>query len=359
VYPNGTNMLQYANTLTFAVNSSLGVSTNSIVVTVDGIVVSNVVFTSTATGWNVSYPGLKTNAIHTVNIQVTDIDGNVATTTVSFNDYNPSDYQWEAEDYDFTSGGVPGQYIDNPQVDGYANKGSTAGIDNFQADLGANPFNYRLNDDPGAAPATTPSGDMSRTQFGAGTTDYNIGFFGSPSWANYTRHYPLGTYNILGRFAEGATGGSSAALAKVTSGYGTTNQSTSLLGTFTIPEGGWSSWEFVEMTSGGSPASVTFDGTQSTLKLEGGTPNEANINFFMLVLTTPAPSITPSVSAGKVKLSFVVQSGYTYELQYKTHVTDPTWAQVPGTSLMTGNWVTNVTDTIGSNGSRFYRLQIQ
>jgi hypothetical protein len=302
---------------------------------------------------------LKTNAIHTVNIQVTDIDGNVATTTVSFNDYSPSNYQWEAEDYDFTSGGVPGQYIDNPQVDGYANKGSTAGIDNFQADLGANPFNYRLNDDPGAAPATTPSGDMSRTQFGAGTTDYNIGFFGSPSWANYTRHYPLGTYNILGRFAEGATGGSSAALAKVTSGYGTTNQSTSLLGTFTIPEGGWSSWEFVEMTSGGSPASVTFDGTQSTLKLEGGTPNEANINFFMLVLTTPAPSITPSVSAGKVKLSFVVQSGYTYELQYKTHVTDPTWAQVPGSSLMTGNWVTNVTDTIGSNGSRFYRLQIQ
>lgn len=359
VYPNGTNMMQYANALTFAVNSTPGVATNSIIVTVDGIVVSNLVFTSTATGWNVSYPGLQPNASHTVNIQVTDVNGNVATTTVTFNDYNPANYQWEAEDYDFTSNGVPGQYVDNPQVDAYANLGSTAGIDNFQSDLGASPFDYRLNNDPGAAPATTPSGDMARSQFGAGTTDYNIGFFGSPSWVNYTRHYPLGTYNIVGRFAEGATGGSTPTLAKVTSGYGTTNQTTKALGTFSVPTEGWSTWEFVEMTSAGSPASVTFDGTQSTLKLEGGTPNEANVNFFMLVPTTPAPPITPTVSAGKVSLSFVVQSGYTYELQYKTHLTDPSWAQVPGSSLMTGNLVTNVTDTIGSNGSRFYRLLIQ
>jgi hypothetical protein len=359
VYPNGTNMLQYANALTFAINSSLGVSTNSVIVTVDGVVVSNLVFTATATGWTVSYPGLQPNASHTVNIQVTDADGNVATTTVTFNDYSPSNYQWEAEDYDFTSNGVPGQYIDNPQVDAYTNLGSTAGIDNYQSDLTASPFDYRPNNDPGAAPATTPSGDGARSQFGAGETDYNIGFFGAPSWANYTRHYPLGTYNIVGRFAEGGTGGSSATIAKVTGGYGTTNQATKVLGTFTIPEGGWSTWEFAEMTSGGSPASVTFDGTKTTLKLEGGAPNEANINFFMLVPTAPAPPITPTVNAGKVNLSFVIQSGYTYELQYKTHLTDPSWTQVPGSVVMTGNMVTNVSDTIGSNGTRFYRLLIQ
>jgi hypothetical protein len=163
----------------------------------------------------------------------------------------------------------------------------------------------------------------------------------------------------LGRFAEGATGGSSATLAEVTSGYGTTNQTIKELGTFSIPEGGWSSWEFVEMTNAGSPAAITLDGSQTTLKLEGGSPNEANINFFMLVPTAPAPPITPTVGAGKVTLSFVIQSGYTYELQYKTHLTDPAWTQVPGTDLMTGNTVTNVTDTIGSNGSRFYRLLIQ
>jgi hypothetical protein len=359
IYPNGTNMMQYATSVTFAVNSTLGVSTNSIIVTVDGVVVSGLVFTATATGWNVSYPGLQPNTSHTVNIQVTDTSGNVATSSVTFNDYSPTDYQWEAEDYDFTTNGVPGGYIDNPQVDVYTNLGSTAGIDNFQSDLGANPFDYRANNAPGAAPATTPSGDGARSQFVAGTTDYNIGFFGAPSWANYTRHYPLGTYNILGRFAEGASGGSSATIAKVTSGYGTTNQTAIALGTFTIPTQGWSTWEFVEMTNGGVPASVTFDGSRATLKLEGGGPNEANMNFFMLVPAKPAPPITPTVSAGKVTLSFVIQTGYTYELQYKTHLTDPTWTQVPGTSLMTGNMVTNVSDTIGSNGTRFYRLMIQ
>jgi hypothetical protein len=149
-------------------------------------------------------------------------------------------------------------------------------------------------------------------------------------------------------------------LVKVTSGYGTTNQSTSGLGTFTIPTIGWSTWEFVEMTNGsGQPASVTFDGTQTTLKLEGGGANEANVNFFMLVPTTPAPPITPAVSSGKITLSFVIQSGYTYELQYKNHLTDTSWAQVPGTGLMVGNMVTNVTDTIGSNSMRFYHLLIQ
>ncbi len=359
VYPNGTNMMQYANTLTFAVDSSLGVSTNSIIVTVDGIQVSNLVFSGTAMAWNVSYPGLQPNASHTVNIQVTDGNGNVATTTVTFNDYSPTDYQWEAEDYDYTSGGVPGQYFDNPQTNAYAGLGSTPGVDNFQSDLGANPFNYRPDNDPGAAPATTPSGDMARSQFGPGKTDYNIGFFGGGSWANYTRHYPLGTYNILGRFAEGGDG-SSATLAKVTAGYGTTNQSSSALGTFTIPTEGWSAWEFVKMTNGsGQPASVTFDGTQTTLKLEGGGPSEANMNFFMLVPTAPAPPIATAVSAGKVKLSFVIQNGYTYELQYKTHLTDSTWAQVPGSNLMIGNTVTNVTDTISGPGTRFYRLLIQ
>ena len=360
LYPNGTNMMQYANALTFDINSSLGVNTNSVIVTVDGVVVSGLVFTSTPTGWAVSYPGLQPNASHTVNIQVTDGGGNVATSTVTFNDYNPANYQWEAEDYDYTKNGVPGQFFDNPQDDAYANLGSSSNIDNYQSDTGANPFNYRLNDAPGAAPATTPSGDGARTQFGTTGTDYNIGFFGAPSWANYTRHYPLGTYNILGRFAEGATGGSSAALAAVTSGFGTTNQTTKVLGTFTIPTGGWSTWEFVEMTNGGSPATVTFDGSQTTLKLLGGTPNEANINFFMLVPTTPAPPITATVNAGKVNLKFVVQSGYTYELQYKTHLTDSSWVQVPGTVLMTGNMVTNVTDTIvASPGTRFYRVLIQ
>jgi hypothetical protein len=358
VYPNGATLLQYSSSLSFAVNSSLGVATNSIVVTVNGTVVSNLVFTATATGWNVSYPGLQVNASDTVNIQVTDTSGNVATSTVSFNNYNPADYQWEAEDYDFTSNGIPGQFFDNPQVDAYAGLGSTAGIDNHQADLGANPFNYRPDNDPGAAPATTPSGDGSRSQFGAGTTDYNIGFFGGGSWANYTRHYPLGTYNVLGRFAEGATGGSSATLAIVTSGYGTTNQVTSELGSFSIPEEGWSTWEFALLTdAAGKPASVTFDGTKTTLQLQGGGPNEANVNFFMLVPTTPLPPIHTAISGNSIHLSFVTQTGYNYQVEYKNNLTDASWTPL-GSSLTGNNTVQTVSDPLSAS-HRFYIVQIQ
>jgi hypothetical protein len=319
---------------------------------VNGTVVTNLVFSGSTASWNVSYSGLQVNASDTVYIQVTDASGNVATTTVSFNNYNPADYQWEAEDYDYTSNGVSGLFFDNPQTNAYAGLGSTAGIDNYQSDLGANPFNYRADNDPGAAPATTPSGDGPRSQFESGGTDYNIGFFGNPSWANYTRHYPLGTYNVLGRFACGATGGSSATLSKVTSGYGTTNQTTSELGSFTVPEGGWSTWEFVQMTG-----NVTFDGSKTTLQLEGGAPNEANVNFFMLLPTTPNPPISTSISAPNIRLSFVTQTGYNYQVEYKTNLTDATWTPL-GSVLAGNNAVQTVSDTLATS-HRFYMVQIQ
>ena len=352
ISPGGANLFEYSKTLTFTVNSPLGVSSNSIVVTVNGTVVTNLVFSGSTASWNVSYSGLQVNASDTVYIQVTDASGNVATTTVSFNNYNPADYQWEAEDYDYTSNGVSGLFFDNPQTNAYAGLGSTAGIDNYQSDLGANPFNYRADNDPGAAPATTPSGDGPRSQFESGGTDYNIGFFGNPSWANYTRHYPLGTYNVLGRFACGATGGSSATLSKVTSGYGTTNQATSELGSFTVPEGGWGTWEFVQMTG-----NVTFDGTKTTLQLEGGTPNEANVNFFMLLPTTPNPPISTSISAPNIRLSFVTQTGYNYQVEYKTNLTDATWTPL-GSVLAGNNAVQTVSDTLATS-HRFYMVQIQ
>src|SRR6202021_1665483 len=108
------------------------------------------------------------------------------------------------------------------------------------------------------------------TQFTSNSgTDYNIGFFGVGSWCNYTRHYPAGTYNVIGRFAEGA-GTALAGLSVVTNGAGTLTQSSNYLGTFTIPAGGWSTWEWVSLlNANGSLAQVTLDGSQTTLQLQG------------------------------------------------------------------------------------------
>src|SRR6185312_17010001 len=105
-------------------------------------------------------------------------------------------------------------------------------------------FNFRINMAPNYAPSTTSSGDQARDQFtAASATDYNIGFFGHNSWANYTRHYPAGTYNIIGRFAEG-NGATEDTMSIVTSGFGTSNQVATLLGTFPIPAKGWGTWEW-------------------------------------------------------------------------------------------------------------------
>src|SRR6201999_2206319 len=162
------------------------------------------------------------------------------------------------------------QFHDNPQEGAYNGAGSVAGIDNLQADLNASPFLYRQNSNPNYAPSTTQAGDAARDQFSGGT-DYNIGFFGHGSWANYTRHYPAGTYNVIRRFAQG-NGATEDTLSILTSGYSTSNQVTTALGSFPIPANGWGTWEWSTLVdANGNPVKVTLDGSQTTLQL-GGTP---------------------------------------------------------------------------------------
>ncbi len=54
---------------------------------------------------------------------------------------------------------------------------------------------------------TEINGDILRPQYqGTGYSDYSIGYFSPGSWANYTRHYPAGRYNVYARLATGSFG---------------------------------------------------------------------------------------------------------------------------------------------------------
>jgi regulation of enolase protein 1 (concanavalin A-like superfamily) len=295
IYPNNLIFFQYANMLSFTASSSAGISTNSIVVILDGVKVSGLTFSGSSISWNVSCP-IQANTNHTAVITVTAFNGNTATTNVSFNNFQFSDYQWEAEDYDYASNGVGGLFFDNPQTNAYLGLPSMPGVDNhqFDFDLNTNAYDYRT-DSLGPCPSTTPADDGQRPQFSSGKTDYSIGFFGSGSWVNYTRHYPAGTYYVWGRFAEESTN-TEATLSQLTSGYGTASQTANLVGTFLIPpSGGWSTWEWSSLKDGnGNPVKVRFDGSQTTLQL-GGSPvggqPEVNVNFMMLVPTTADPFV--------------------------------------------------------------------
>jgi hypothetical protein len=351
--PDGTSALfQYTNQATFTVNSSAGTATSNVVVKLDGAVVNNLSFSGSPTLWNVTMP-VSLNAFHTAIITVTDSSGSV-TTTNTFGTFSSTNYEWMAVDYDYNGG----KYFDNPQVGSYAGLGGTTLVDMLESDVNGpgRGNSYRAANGTDFPDAT--AGDLPLAQFTAsGLTDYNLGSFGNGSWANYTRHYPAGSYTVVGRFAEGA-GLSGATLSQLTSGYGTTTQTTQLLGTFTVPAAGWSSWEWVPMLDNtGKPARFTLDGTQQTLQLAGNNNSEVNVNFLMLVPIAPMPQLTAAVGAGNITVSFPTVSGYNYQLLSATNLMNATWTPVGGS--LPGNGSTQSVNAPNPGGSCFYRMSIQ
>jgi len=63
--------------------------------------------------------------------------------------------------------------------------------------------------------------------------DVDMGNFDTGNFVNYTRTYPAGAFNVYTRAAFGATAGA-ATLGVITNGWGTTSQSNSILGSFTL-----------------------------------------------------------------------------------------------------------------------------
>jgi hypothetical protein len=296
------------------------------------------------------------NESHTAVITLTDASGTSRYTNV-FSTFNATNYQWEAEDYDYGSG----QYFDN-QINAYNGLGSVADIDNHQSDLGAQPFLYRSNSPAPATETGDLSGEKPRALFtsgGGGGTDYCIGFFGGGSWVNYTRRYPAGTYYVIARCAEGQNL-TQPTLARVTSGVGTTNQTLSPLGSVSVPPIGWSTWEWVTLKdSNGKPVKVTFDGSPVTLRYSGsavpGQP-EVNTGFFMLAATVPDLIVTASRSGGTNVISFPTQTGFAYQVEFKNSLTDPNWT--PLGSPVSGNGAVRSVSDSTPPSNRFYRVHV-
>ncbi|PWU13202.1 MAG: hypothetical protein C5B50_19780 [Verrucomicrobia bacterium] len=349
-YPNGATFFQATNRFAFTVNAAGGstISSNSVTVTLDGTVLTGLQFTgSPSTGWTVFYNGLTQNTNHTVTINVTDSNGNTATLTVTFDTFKSSYYTWEAEDYDHDSG----QFTDNPQVDAYAGLGAVAGVDFNDVNTGGT-YLYRPS-----GTATEITADTPRAQF-AGTNDYNIGFFGAGEWGNYTRTYPGGTYNVWGRFACGSANTSQAVLSIVTSGWGTTSQTTNFLGTFAVPTTGWASFGWIPMRdNNGNLASVTLNGSTNTLKmLRDPTPPfaDVNVNFLMLVPVLQGPVLSASHSGNNIIISFLSEDGLTYQLQFKNNITDLAWTSL-GNSILGDGTIKSFSDS--STGThKYYRV---
>jgi len=343
VFPNGTTLLQSTNTLTFNATSAAGIPTGNVSVTLNGALVTNLVFSGTTSNWNVSYPYLQPNSLYTAVITVTDVNGNIATITKSFDTFSSGSYSWEAEDFDY--GG--GKYFDGPQTNAYAGLISVTNIDAHQVNFAGSDL-YRPN-----GMDTEVNGDGTRSPYiGTGRSDYSLGYFSAGAWANYTRHYPAGSYNVYARLATGG-GPTTCALYQVTGGWGTTNQTTNFLGTFSVANTGWESYNYVPLKdNAGNLATLSFSGSTNTLRLArpASATADCNANFLMLV---PVFAVNATESGSNAVLSFPSQSGFNFQVQYKTNLQDATWNST--TNLPGDNTVISIADPVLSM-ARFYRI---
>ena len=345
-----------ASNFTFTVSSTVtNIPTNTVQVIVNGIDVSSqLLFSGSPMNWQVSFDGLLPNQFNSATITVTDASGFVTTATVNnFDTFSQNNFIWEAEDFDF--GG--GQFIDNPvptavpATNSYEQEATPAvvGIDlTTPNNISGEQFAYR-NDSCG----TQAASDFLRQKYiTAGVPDYNVGWWYSGAWLNYTRTIPPGNYWIYGRLASG-NGAYTVTNSLVTGGRGTASQTTRVLGTFSAIGTGWQSWQWVPLLNASGQLAVVSLGGVETFKMTSG--NNVNANFYMLAPVPAATNITAILSGSDTVISFPTQAGFGYLVVYKDNLEDPYWKLL---GIVTGNgMIKTMTDTMNKS-QRFYKLVI-
>ncbi|MFO1476468.1 MAG: hypothetical protein U1F98_07440 [Verrucomicrobiota bacterium] len=331
IYPNGDLLWQATNKFSFTATSAVAINASGIKVILDGVDISgSLAITGAGTpSVSVSYSGLTQNAAHTAAITVTDSANLNAVASVTFDTYNPL-FSWEGEDYDYNSR----QYTNTPVLSNTPVSGSYFGVTgtydvdyhDYTGIANGAVFEYRSAD----TMATQVTGDKSRKKYvDAGVPDYQVGWFDGASffggdnvglssyqqseWVNYTRNFPAGTYNIVGRVSYGNGATASIPMSLVTGGWGTTSQTLSPLGAFRFPASGWGSYFYVPLTdANGNRVAVTLSGV-TTLRVTAG--SGGNLNFFMLVpVNAEDPTITgvypdgATLQQGTNKMVFTVAS---------------------------------------------------
>jgi hypothetical protein len=387
-YPNSVQPFEPTNKFVFTVGQGGGsaIGAGGVQLILNGTdVTSRVSFTSTATNWTGAI-SVTTNGVYSAVINVTNSTHLSSSFVINFDTFSQNNYMWEAEDFDFNGG----SFIDNPQPTGdytlvgnYStgtletnsywgypggneNNEAIGGVD-FSNSVSGPPVQYRPADIIG----TQVAADFLRAKFTNSAAllndpnigDFNIGYFNPGMWLNYTHNYPQGNYYVYARTACGNGAFTNAPLSLVTGGWGTPDQTTSLLGTFTDtnPPVGWQTYEWAPLQdANGNLVVVPFNGSTNTLRLGCATSGSINVNFLMLV-SAPAVAVPLQLaitrSGSQVNISFPTQAGHSYSVLATGSLTLPvTWSTL---ATVSGNGaVQTVQDTI-SGTARYYRVAMQ
>jgi hypothetical protein len=332
VYPNGATLMQATNTLVFNVSSPAGVNITNVGLVLNGVNVSSQLqyvtngTGGTSTNLSLSYIGLPQNkAANTVAITVTDAGGVGNAYSGTFDTFTSTNFIIEAEEFDHDSG----QYIDNPNyTDGdpggdpnsYYGLESVEGVDTHKgSSSGFNAANYRAGNGDGTRTQTpVATGEQSWPKFtnlldGSGNpiVAHMIGNWSSAEWQNYTKTFPSGKFNVYARASTAS--GATITFARVTSGQGTSTQTTTNLGKFTFTGNSLAGFSWVPLRDGlGNPVIVDLASVNTVRATTGG---GANADFYMFVpANTNLPTISSVYPNGQVlfqstnKLVFTVSS---------------------------------------------------
>ena len=106
ITPDGTRLLQGTNTLSFTANSLNGNNITNISVVLNGVDVSSQLAyvtngtPGTTTNVSATYTNLQLNRMNTAAITSRDSTGLIGAANVSFDTYSPTNFVWEAEEFD-------------------------------------------------------------------------------------------------------------------------------------------------------------------------------------------------------------------------------------------------------------------
>lgn len=200
---NGSVYVPTTTNIVFDVLSPFsGIASNGAVVTLNGVAVTNFFVAGPST--NRTFTTLTTLALNTVydtRIVVTDINGNRATNTFTFNTWSPTGFFIEAEDYNYNRGG----FIPSPTITQYRNITLPASnnVDFLEYGDPTNNTGFANNyrsQDPIWLELSGDSVDHANYQ-PFGVDNYAMGFINNGEWLNYTRRITNGAYAVYARMS--------------------------------------------------------------------------------------------------------------------------------------------------------------
>jgi len=309
--PDGTKFFNGASTnFTFnVVSASSGGaplptnSTSGVGIVVNGVnKTGSLQFSGPSTNLAVTLPGLASNTLYTISVSATNSVGLVSSKTVSFDTFPTNVFIVSAEDYDYTNG----LFIQNPTptsapaANSYYGLAGTLGVDiSTYGGGGVLPGGASQLVRSDNNTAMQKADDIQLPQYSAANDPnvYNvqIAYNNGGNWENYTRNYPTGNYLIYLRY-NNPTAGNIESLNRLTSGYGTSTQTTTNLGVF-IGAATGAGYAWVPLTDAfGNKIIVNLSAGQNTLQLlSGDGAGAGGIANFVDFIFVPAGTGFPPV----------------------------------------------------------------